>query len=83
MPPRKRHTSSALKPPKAPKASKTPRPTKPPKVPQAWESYSQSFQATQYTHNSLAEVVVQPPEALVASEATQQAIVPTEDIKKA
>ena len=83
MLPKKHYTSSALKPFKALKALKALRPIKPPKVPQAWESYSQSFQATQYTHNSLAEVVIQPLEALVASEATQQAMVPTEDIKEA
>jgi len=74
MPPKKRRASSAPKPL---------RPPKPPKAPQAWESYLQSFQATQYTHDSLSVVVIQPPEALVASAATQQAMAPTEDIKEA
>ena len=50
MPPKKRYTSSALKPL---------RPPKPPKAPQAWESYLQSFQATQYIHNSLSAVATQ------------------------
>jgi len=72
MPPKKRRASLAPKPP---------RPPKPPKAPPAWESYSQSFQATQYTHNSLSAVVAQPPEALVASVATQQAAVLIKDIK--
>jgi len=70
MSPKKRHASSAPKPPK------------PPKAPQAWKSYSQSFQVTQYTHNSLSAVVIQPPEALVASVATQQAVVLIEDVKE-
>ena len=48
------------------------KPLKPPKALEAWESYSQSFQATQYIHNSLAVVVVQPSEALVAPVAVQQ-----------
>ena len=56
MPPKKCCASSALKSPK------------PLKVPQAQESYSQSFQATQYTHNSLSAV------------ATQQAVVLIKDI---
>jgi hypothetical protein len=56
MPPKKRRASLALKPPKPPK---------PPKAPQAWESYLQSFQVTQYTHDSLSVEVVQPPEAVV------------------
>ena len=47
MPPKKYRTPSALKPPK------------PPKVPQAWESYSQSFQVTQYTHDSVSAVATQ------------------------
>ena len=47
MPPKKSRTPSALKPPK------------PPKVPQAWESYLQSFQVTQYTHNSVSAVATQ------------------------
>jgi len=47
MPPKKSRTPSALKPPK------------PPKVPQAWESYSQSFQVTQYTHDSVSAVATQ------------------------
>jgi len=59
MPPKKRRASLALKPPRPPK------PPKPPKAPQAWESYSQSFQVTQYTHDSLSAEVIQPPEALV------------------
>jgi hypothetical protein len=61
-------------PPKKRRASLAPKPLKPPKAPQAWESYSQSFQATQYTHDSLLAVVIQPPEALVALVATQQAV---------
>src|SRR6202044_1431173 len=73
MPPKKRRASSAPKPPKPPK---------PPKAPQAWESYSQSFQATQYTHNSLAEVVVQPPEALVAPVLIQQVAALSKDIQE-
>ena len=73
MPPKKCH-ASAPKPPKAPKASKTPRAPKPLKAPQAWESYSQSFQATQYTHDGLTAVVIQPPEALV--------VILSEDIKE-
>ena len=60
MPLKKRRASSAPKPPKPLK-----------KAPQAWESYSQSFQATQYTHDSLSAV------------ATQQAVVLTEGIKEA
>ena len=59
MPPKKRRASSVLKLPK------------PPKAPQAWESYSQSFQATQYTHDSLSAV------------ATQQAVVLIGDVKEA
>jgi hypothetical protein len=55
---------------------------KPPKAPQAWKSYSQSFQATQHTHDSLSVVVIQPPEALVASVAMQRAVVLIEDIKE-
>ena len=82
MPPRKRHASSAPKPSKATKASKAQRPTKPPKAPQAWESYSQSFQPTQYTHDSLAAVVVQPPEALVAPVLMQQVAALTKDIQE-
>ena len=75
MPPRKRRASLAPKPLKAPKALKALRSTKPlkalrstqpPKAPQAWESYSQSFQATQYTHDSLGVVVIQPLEASAA-----------------
>ena len=73
MPPKKRHVFSALKPPK---------PLKPPKVLKAWESYSQSFQATQYTHDSLAAVVVQPIEALAAPVAVQQVVL-SEDIAEA
>ena len=38
---------------------------------------------TQYTHDSLSKIVIQPLEALVASETTQQTMVLTEDIKKA
>ena len=45
MPPKKHHTSS--------------KPPKPPKVSQAQESYSQSFQVTQYTHNSMSAVATQ------------------------
>jgi hypothetical protein len=67
MPPEKRRASSAPKPPKAP---------------QAWKSYSQSFQAMQYTHDSLSAVVIQHPEALVASVAMQRAVVLIEDIKE-
>ena len=58
MPPRKRYASSAPKPP---------RPPKPLKAPYAWESYLQSFQATQYTHDNLLAVVIQPLEALAAT----------------
>ena len=83
MPPKKRNASSAPKPLKALKALKTPRAPKPLKAPQAQESYSQSFQATQYTHNNLAAEVVQPPEALVAPVAVQQMVTLSENIKKA
>jgi len=62
MPPKKRCASLALKPLRPLK------PLKPPKAPQAWESYSQSFQVTQYTHDSLSAEVIQPPEALVLIE---------------
>ena len=68
MPPKKRRAFSAPKPPKLPKA------------PQAQESYLQSFQATQYTHDNLLAVAIQPLEASVALEAIQQAVV--KDIKK-
>jgi len=47
MPPKKRYTPLALK------------PLKPPKIPQAWVSYLQSFQVTQYTHNSVLAVATQ------------------------
>ena len=57
MLPKKYRVSSALK------------PLKPLKAPQAQESYLQSFQATQYTHDSL-------------SVAIQQVVVLTKDIKK-
>ena len=53
-------------------ASSAPKPLKVPKAPQVWEPYLQSFQATQYTHDSLAAVVVQPPPALVALVLVQQ-----------
>ena len=52
MPPKKRRASSTAEPPRPPK------PPKPPKAPQAWESCSQSFQATQYTHDSLSAAVL-------------------------
>ena len=46
-------------PPKKHRASSAPKPPKPLKAPQAWESYSQSFQATQYIHDSLSAVATQ------------------------
>jgi hypothetical protein len=58
-------------PPKKYRVSSAPKPPKPPKAPQAWESYSQSFQATQYIHNSSSVV------------ATQEAVVPIKGIKEA
>ena len=57
-------------PPKKRRASSAPKPPKPQKAPQAWESYSQSFQATQYTHDSSSAV------------ATQQAVVLIKDIEE-
>ena len=77
MLPKKRRASSALKPLKPLKLLKT---LKLPKVLKAQESYLQSFQVTQYIYNSLAAVVIQPLEALVALVAIQQTVL-SEDIK--